>query len=214
LGELEHRRQRIEHELRAAVAAEEQARHALAALQDIAARASLDGEGESEPAPSTRWLSGAELRQAITRVALRRDADGKPVHWKIWLQWLRDADLDAAGKRAEATFLTQLARSPLVRRTDQDGIYILDVGLLAERRWELLRLHDRLARLPPPDQLALIGDVRGQRRDLQADISRAERALEEAWRMLTEELGDDVEPGDIRDPAQLAELWRERSRQR
>ena len=49
--------------------------------------------------------------------------------------------------------LTQLARSPLVRRSDQEGVYLLDLGLVAEARERLHDLHRRLAALPPPGQL-------------------------------------------------------------
>ncbi len=54
--------------------------------------------------------------------ALLRAAHGTPMHWRTWLEWLRQDGFEAAGKKAKATFLTQLARSPLVRRTPQDGV--------------------------------------------------------------------------------------------
>jgi hypothetical protein len=213
LAELRVRREQLERELDAAAAAEAQAHEALAALRSIAIRAGLDlGEPDehaaAEPAgaPRRRRLAGAELRETITRVALRHNAHGRPIHWRRWYGWLHDAGFDAAGKRPEATFLTQLGRSPLVRRSDQDGVYVLDVELLDRRRAELVELTRRLGELPPPDQLALIGDVRAERRETQQQIARAERRLEEAWRTLAEELGEDAP-----DPGQLLERWRGRS---
>lgn len=214
LAELRVRREQLERELDAAAAAEAQAHEALAALRSIAIRAGLDlGEQEARDAgaelaehPGRRRLAGAALRETVTRVALRRNAHGRPIHWRTWYGWLHESGFDAAGKRPEATFLTQLGRSPLVCRGEQEGVYVLDVELLNRRRAELVELTRRLGDLPPPDQLALIGDVRSERRETQQQIARAERRLEEAWRTLAEELGEDAP-----DPGQLLERWRRRS---
>lgn len=74
----------------------------------------------------------------------------------------------------------------------------------------MLALHQRLAELPPPGQLMLIGDARATRRDLQQQITRAERRLEEAWRMLTEELGSDWNAERGAKPEEVTRLWQER----
>jgi hypothetical protein len=205
LTDLRDRRQRLQREFEAAMAAEEQGRQALAVLRSVAARAGMADE-EVPPADADRKrLAGGELRETIARVALRRNAHGRAVHWRTWFDWLHAEGLEAAGKRPEATFLTQLARSPLVRRTEQHGVYVLDVELLQRRREEMLGLQRRLGELPPPDQLALIGDVRSERREVQQRIARAERLLEEAWRTLADELGQDAVG-----PVQLTELWQQR----
>ena len=54
-------------------------------------------------------------------------------------------------------------------------------------RARLHRLHDQLSQLPPADQLALLGDHRLRRRQIQNDIARAERAVEEIMRILSRE---------------------------
>jgi hypothetical protein len=84
---------------------------------------------------------------------------------------------------------------------------MLDLDLLIERRDLLHELHMRLAQLPPPDQLALIGDVRSERRAAQQEISKAERLLEESWRLLTEALEDDIE---LDDAEGVVDHWRSR----
>jgi hypothetical protein len=219
VGQLRAQREQLEHKLAAATAAEKAGREALAGLRLVAGhatsippRADLPPTGRDENERAPRALAGGELRDTITRVALRRNAHGEPVHWRTWFGWFRDEGYDAAGKRAEATFQTQLARSPLVRRTERDGVYVLDVELLQRRREELLELHERLAQLPPPGQLALIGDARAERRGLQQEIGRAEKALEEAWRTLTDELGTERGGGDPLDPDQVMRIWRYRRR--
>lgn len=216
LAELERRRHTLERELDGVTAAEEQSRQALRALESIARQApglvdesNLDGaEPEDVEGPGTAHaLAGGELRETLTRVALRRNAHGDAVHWSEWLGWLRDEGFDAAGKRAEATFQTQLARSPLVRRTDRDGVYVLDVELLGQLRDELLDLHRRMEALPGPGQLTLIGDAREVRRELLQRIGRTERRLEEAWRTLTEELGSDWSSDHPPDTDDVARMW-------
>lgn len=215
-AQLERRRRELERELQAVMAAEEESREGLRSLIAVAHQAGgavddvlpLPGDGRIPDDPHV--LAGGALRDAITRVALRRNAHGRPVHWKEWFGWLRDAGFDAAGKRAEATFQTQLGRSPLVRRADREGVYVLDVELLARLRSAVLALHQRLAELPPPGQLTLIGDARATRRDLEQQITRAERRLEEAWRMLTEELGSDWNAEREAEPEEVTRLWQER----
>ena len=206
LAELEERRARLQRELEVVQAAEREGRQAVKALRSIAARLRPGHDVDrDDDTPGLRWLAGSELRQAIGRAALRRAAYSRPVPWRIWHTWLREDGFDAAGKRAEATFLTQLARNPLVRRTADDGVYMLDLDLLIERRDHVRELHARLAQLPPPDQLALIGDARLERQAVQQKISRAERLLEESWQLLSEELDGDAE---LHDAESVIASWR------
>jgi hypothetical protein len=207
--ELAARRLDLERQLEAARDAEQSARQNLTVLETLGREA-----GELPPAPEedrhddgrTR-LAGAELREAIARVALRQRANGRAVHWRQWLTWLRDAGFDAAGKNAEATFQTQLARSPLIRRTEQEGIYRLDVARLARGRDRFRHLHEQLLTLPPPDQLALLGDVRAQRQELQNEIARTERAVEEIWRVLAQERPPGWHADDEGEPERIVEAW-------
>lgn len=189
VAELASQRRELDARLKALRAAEAAARQSLAALTAVAGEAGqLVPDLVEEMVPSDdqrRRLTGAKLREMIATVALQRRAIGRSVHWSEWHTWLREAGFEAAGKRPEATFLTQLARSPIVRRTAQDGVYALDLGQFARQRERLNLLHQRLSDLPPPDQLALLGDTRAQRRELQNEIARTERAIEEMWRVLS-----------------------------
>jgi hypothetical protein len=210
--DLRARRQRLEAELQSARAAEAAADHTLEALRAVAAHVTgVDDPPEAEEiATAGIALAGRDLRDAIACVALLRNAHGDALHWRTWFSWLREDGFDAAGKRAEATFQTQLARSPLVRRTERDGIYVLDVTLLEHWRDEVLAHHERIAALPSADQLELIGDARTRRRELEKNLTRAERALEESWRTLTEALDQQWNPEHPPDTEQLVRLWRER----
>jgi hypothetical protein len=190
VDELASQRHELAARLQTLSAAEDAARLSLAALIAVAGDAGQlvpDLVDETVPSDNLRRLSGVELREMIARVALQRQAVGRPVHWSEWHTWLREAGFEAAGKKPEATFLTQLARSPVIRRTAQDGVYVLDLGQFAHQREQLNLLHHRLSDLPPPDQLALLGDARTQRRELQNEIARTERAIEEMWRVLANE---------------------------
>lgn len=217
--ELADRRRQLEGALDAAIAAERAARQALDAVRAIAneaagavpgliATAALDLAASPKPDSAGRGrLAGGELREMAARVALRRQAQGRPVHWREWLGWLREDGLDAAGKNPDATFLTQLARSPIVRRTAQDGVYVLDLELLVKCRERLQELHGHLAQVPPPEQLVMLGDVRQQRRELESQIARAERALEEMWRVLTAEIPPDWPQDAVGTAERLVDAW-------
>lgn len=206
--ELAERRRELERQLEAARDAERSGLQSLAALETVGREAGeLVPDSPVDVRDGRLRLAGAQLREMIARVALRRGVPGEPVHWRLWLTWLHDNELDAAGKNPEATFQTQLARSPLVRRTDQDGVYRLDLAQLARGRDRLRDLHGQLSRLPPPDQLALLGGVRAQRQDLQNEIARTERAVEEIWHVLAQERP----PGQVDhaglDPERIVEAW-------
>jgi hypothetical protein len=211
------RREELRRELDVAAAEEAHGRELVETLLAVARQAHVSGltVGDEDLVAAhqhMRALAGGELRETIARVALRRNIHGYAVHWRQWLDWLREEGFDAAGKSAEATFQTQLARSPLVRRADRDGVYVLDVERLGELRDEVLELHRRLGELPPPDQLTLIGDARAARRALEQRIARAERGLEEAWRMLTEELGSEWGADRPPEAEDVTRMWRARAR--
>jgi hypothetical protein len=82
-------------------------------------------------------------------------------------------------------FLTQLSRSPVVRRSTQPGIYALDRAAPQRLRGELARLERELRETtrmrPEPTNLA---SGRRRRRELQLAIDRRERTLVEALRAL------------------------------
>lgn len=181
LAVLARARRQLEQRVRDARVAEATAKQGLEVLESVA-RETLGGA-----APGELRLAGGQLRAQLARSALRRDP-GEPAHWRRWLAWLREDGYDAAGKSPEATFLTQLTRSPLVRRANREAVYVLDVALVRALRERLRALDERLRHLPPPDQLALLDDgARITRRQVQLEIDRIERGLREACGVLSEE---------------------------
>lgn len=134
---------------------------------------------------SENELSGARLREAAIQSVLERGEVNRPIHHTQWLAWLRADGFEPAGKRPENVFLTQIGRSPLVRRGEEPGFYVVEPNLVGELQDQLRELHEQFATLPPPDQMSLIGDGRQRRQELQTDINRTERMLQEAWRLLS-----------------------------
>jgi hypothetical protein len=129
-------------------------------------------------------LSGAKLREMAARVALERDAIGREVHYLDWFAWLKDAGYTAGGKRPEATFLTQLGRSPIIQSGAGTGSYVLDLQPIEALESELRKLDEELGQLPPPTQMSMAGDERERRVHLRARIERVERVLDEVWQVL------------------------------
>ena len=176
---------RLERDLAATLAAEEAERRSLQVLEAIASGTEAGAAAGDPLDNASTVLAGAPLRGMIMRVALRLDRVGRPSHWRTWYGWLRDAGYDATGKKPEATFRDQLTRSPLVARHDQDGVYLLDVERFTAVKLELQDLHEQLTRLPPPDQLSMLGETRARRQRLQIAIGRCERTLSEMWEVLS-----------------------------
>jgi DNA repair ATPase RecN len=98
-----------------------------------------------------------------------------------------------AGKDPLAVFLTQLSRSPLVRKASAPGVYEIDrhAPLRIRQRLERLQAELREVTVATPSPVEL-GSVRARRHELDLAISQQERALEEALHVLrgdTDEVG-------------------------
>ena len=138
-----------------------------------------------------RLLQGAEIREAAVRALFAAGMGSRTLHYRDWFELLGRKGLGVAGKRPEATFLTQIGRSPVVRRAGLPGVYAIDPAApdelcvrIRELRAELARAEEReLA----PHELA---EERARRLGLTRQLARSERALEEALRVL----GDRREP--------------------
>ena len=120
-------------------------------------------------------LRGAAIRQAAIDVVLAREGDPAPIHYKEWFGLLEQAGHRVAGKDPLAVFLTQISRSPVIRRSSQAGVYELVLDAPERLRARLDRLHAGLAEHA--------GD-RAERDRLLGDIAATERALDEARRTL------------------------------
>ncbi len=145
-----------------------------------------------EPAPGggaiasgAESLRGPAVREAAVRVLLEQPEPIEALHYRRWYELLVDAGFAVAGKDPLAVFLTQLSRSPLVRKASAPGVYEVDRQAPVRIRQRLERLQAELREVtvatPGPIEL---GAVRARRHELDLAISQQERALEEALRVL------------------------------
>ena len=131
--------------------------------------------------PDTTPLRGPAIRRVAVEVL--RGLPGRPeaLHYRDWFDALRAAGYAVAGKDPLAVFLTQLSRSPVVRRGTQSGVYELDPTAPARLRERLDALHGELRGLTAaPSPTADLTAIRARRAALTAEITRVEKALEEA----------------------------------
>lgn len=123
-------------------------------------------------------LRGTAVRVEAVRTLVAAGRAHEPVHYRDWYAELTRRGHLVAGRDPLAVFLTQIGRSPLVRRTTAPGTYVLDRDAPHRLRRDLATLHAELRSLvASPDQ-------RTRREELVSAIGRAERALDEAQRSL------------------------------
>jgi hypothetical protein len=182
--ELERHRARLTRqadELRAALARIE---HGLEEIDER--RGLLDRLAPTSPAPQQPEraddhyaLRGPDIREVA--VALLAGNGREAMHYREWYELLERAGHTIAGKDPLAVFLTQISRSPAVRRGNRAGVYELDRGAAHRLRQQLDALQRELSALPATG--ASRDATRARRRHLNAEINRAERALEEVTRL-------------------------------
>ena len=136
---------------------------------------------ESGAEPAHGWLRGAAIRRAAVRLLASTARPAAPIHYADWLSLLSDAGYGIQSRDPRAAFLTQISRSPVVVRTETAGIYVLDLEAPERLRRRLEQLNDELLALHEGQQtIEAIATTRERRSELVAEISRVERALEEA----------------------------------
>lgn len=185
LAILRERRHVLQHELRQLDVQERDLAQRLALLTKLA--------GDHEPRPALaavplemtgrarKLIRGAEIRRTAGRLVARSDNPHRAIHYTEWFQLLLKDGYAVAGRDPLATFLTQLNRSPVVRREAKAGVYRLDYEVVPELERQLIALHQELARLHTGQQtIDQIGSAREQRDRLTTAIDRLERTLEEA----------------------------------
>jgi hypothetical protein len=161
-----------------------------------AAVASSDGDGTAAlgsvgvggQVGGARELRGPAIREAAVRLVAGDARRPEALHYREWFALLEEAGHRVAGKDPLAVFLTQLSRSPVVRKATQAGVYELDRGAPARLRARLDGLHEQLralasTRTPTAD----LATVRARRAELTAEVGHVEKALEEAVRLLEPE---------------------------
>ncbi len=134
----------------------------------------------STPAPPPEapraGLRGPAIREAAVRALV---ADGREaLHYREWFELLGH---EVAGKDPLAVFLTQLSRSPAVRKGARAGVYELDREAPARLKAALDDLHEQLRALTTGTDITTI---RARRAQLTGEIGRTEKALEEVARVL------------------------------
>lgn len=152
-------------------------------------RTGIDPElGASTQRPRS-VLTGPAIRIAAVRVLRAHPRQPEAMHYREWFSLLNDAGYSVAGKDPLAVFLTQLSRSPLVRRGTQSGVYELELQAPARLRHQLEGLHAELRKLTSssPSTTADLSLIRGERTALNQQIAKIERALEEAEEALRED---------------------------
>lgn len=137
--------------------------------------------------PPQGLVRGARIREAAVRALAQSPRAREAIHYREWYRLLAKAGFGVVGKDPEATFLTQLSRSPVVRRSTQAGIYELDFDFIPRAREQLQRLRSKLRAthdLPDAATAEELEAARAQRIALQDEIGALERQLQEALETL------------------------------
>jgi hypothetical protein len=178
-----------------------QARRELAEIVDrIEKLHSLTGEQASPkpvavaPLSSGTPISGAEIRRVAVGVLRDSGVAKQPIHYRGWLALVEDAGYAVGGKRPEAVFLGQLARSPVVKATTQSGYYELDAEAPERLRRQISSLEQASSELSAvePKGPAEIESQIAKQRELSMELRRLQKALHEALVVL----GDSEKPAD------------------
>jgi hypothetical protein len=148
--------------------------------------AAAPAEAASRPADATATrLRGPAIRRAAVEVLLAHPDRPQALHYRAWFDALAAAGYEVLGKDPLAVFLTQLGRSPVVRRGTQSGVYELDPGAPRRLRDELEALHAELRGIAAtPTATADLTAIRAHRAALTTQITQVEKALEEAEAVL------------------------------
>jgi hypothetical protein len=128
-------------------------------------------------------LRGPEIREAAVAV-LSGTPQAGAIHYRAWYEMLVAAGYAVAGKDPVAVFLTQITRSPVVKRSTQSGVYALDLDAPARLRRELATLESGLREVTSGGS-ANLGEIRARREQLLTEIRKTERGLAEADRVLS-----------------------------
>jgi hypothetical protein len=184
LQSLETRRQIINSELRSLEIEEREMRRRLRLVSELAGdhqpralRAVPDDDGAKE----REFLRGARIRRIAGQIVARSQDPLRPRHYTEWFQELLDRGYAVAGRDPLAAFLTQLNRSPVVRRESEPGTYRLDFEVVSGLERQLLELNQTLARLHQGQQtIEGIASVREERERITRSIDQLQRTLAEA----------------------------------
>ena len=157
-----------------------------ASLREVDERATLLDRLVGAAAPEPDAEAGPAIRRAAVQVLLALPDRPLALHYRDWFEALRAEGYEVLGKDPLAVFLTQLSRSPLVRKGTQGGVYELDRDAPRRLRHHLDALHDELRGLTAtPSATADLTAIRARRAAITAQITQTEKALEEAEAVLS-----------------------------
>lgn len=170
-------------------------------LVELAGRDAIASAPDPAPAPRLRAvpaiagtvLRGAQIRMVAVRLLTEHAGADTAIHYRDWYALFVAQGHMAGGKDPLATFLTQITRSPVVRRSTADGVYSLDGGFVDRARARRTRLIADLALthdLTPHADVEEIAVARTQRDRLTRELHALERDLGEALRVLAPNGGE------------------------
>lgn len=136
---------------------------------------------EYETSPPHGYLRGADIRVAAVRILASTENPARPIHYGEWYALLTQAGYGVGGRDPQATFLTQVGRSPLVKHTGERGFYALDLDTPGRLSDKLHELHSELVGLHQGQQtIEAIATVRERRAELTSEYAKVEREFQEA----------------------------------
>lgn len=148
-------------------------------------------DGRRPTASESHLLTGPAIRLAAVALIRDRPEGEQALHYREWLALLEQAGYEVGGRKPSATFLSQITRSPVVRRTTRPGHYEIDREAPARLRRRLAAMREQLGSgSPEPVELVDLDQVRRRRDVLVRDIQKTERELAEATAALTSPLGE------------------------
>lgn len=162
---------------------------------EVVNRAAGEGVPPGSTAVADTWeeppngvLSGSRIRTVAVRLLAATDAADEPIHYSEWYRLVEGAGFGVTGRDPLATFLTQVARSPVVKKAGRPGFYVLDLGSSELLHQQLVAIQRELSLLHQGQQtLDGVASQRRRRLDLLAELARTERSLEEAVEALGRE---------------------------
>jgi hypothetical protein len=102
---------------------------------------------QTPPTPAAALLRGPAIRRTAVEVLLAHPRQPEALHYRDWFEQVLEAGFQVAGKDPLAVFLTQLSRSPVIRRSTEAGVYELDRAAPQRLRTTLDHLHADLRKL-------------------------------------------------------------------
>jgi hypothetical protein len=136
-------------------------------------------------------LHGSRIREVAVLLLASSPNPKRPIHYQQWYEMLRQAGYGIDAQDPLATFLTQISRSPVVRRAGAAGVYAIDFEAPLRLREQLFKLTHELAHTTIAGETAEdVAAARERRTKLTTETRRVERMLEEALRSL----GDHPQP--------------------